>query len=315
MSYPGRPVPVLRGVSFSIAPGEVVGLLGESGCGKSTIALAILAALPAGSAVSGSIRFHGRARSIVFQEPRLALHPTIRAGDQIAEVLRAHKNYRNRKSKTLELMNRAGLDESLYNSYPHQMSGGELQRVCIAQALACEPSLIVADEPTASLDTITQAEILRLFAGLKTESQAGMLFISHHPAILRGLADRILVMYAGEIVEEGGVEQVLSKPLHPYTEALLKAVPPAPGAATKRLSAIPGDPPRFANLPAGCAFAPRCASARTGCRENPLRDSMPFPSRRVKCVLYEHRAPVDVAHALVRAAPALLPTLGVRRGE
>jgi oligopeptide/dipeptide ABC transporter ATP-binding protein len=163
-----------------------------------------------------------------------------------------------------------------------------LQRVCIAQAIACEPSLIVADEPTASLDTVTQADVLRLFADLKTESKAGMLFISHHPAILKGLADRICVMYSGEMIETGNLDEVFSEPLHPYTQALLKAVPPAPGAATtKRLAAIPGDHPPFENLPAGCAFAPRCTSVRTGCREKPPQYAMPSPSRTVKCVLYE----------------------------
>jgi oligopeptide/dipeptide ABC transporter ATP-binding protein len=310
VSYPGLSgnlIPVLRGVSFSCAPGEVVGLLGESGCGKSTIALAMLAALPAGSAVSGSIRFLGRELlsavnaalralrgadlSIVFQEPRLALHPTMRVGEQIAEIIRAHKKYRKAlcRSEAMELMRKIGLAESMYDAYPHQISGGELQRVCIAQAIACEPSLIVADEPTASLDTVTQADILRLFADLKTESKAGMLFISHHPATLKGLADRICVMYSGEMIETGNLDEVFSEPLHPYTQALLKAVPPAPGAATtKRLAAIPGDPPLFADSRPGCAFAPRCTVMRTDCRERAPVFSALSPSRTVKCLLYEH---------------------------
>jgi oligopeptide/dipeptide ABC transporter ATP-binding protein len=308
VSFParsGRLIPVLRNVSFSIDHAEVAGLLGESGCGKSTTALAILGALPPGSRVSGSIRWNGRELlrtasselravrgagvSIIFQEPRLALHPTIRVGDQIADVLRAHSPRGLAiKDTVLELLRRTGLVSSAYNAYPHEMSGGELQRISIAQAIACRPSLIVADEPTASLDTITQAEILGLFRELRNESDAGVLFISHHPATLRGLADRVFVMYAGEVVECGKAEDILANPLHPYTRALLKAMPPPPGVAiTKRLPAIPGEPAPPGGIARGCVFAPRCAEARADCREVPPVYVKQSPSRMVLCHLYE----------------------------
>jgi peptide/nickel transport system ATP-binding protein len=297
VSYPvrtGCPVPVLPGLSVSITDGEVVGLLGESGCGKSTTALAILGALPPGTAISGSIRFRGRellsaakrekralrgARiSIIFQEPRMALHPMIRVGEQIADVLRAHDRLAA-KGSVVELMRRTGLAPALYDAYPHEMSGGELQRVSIAQATACEPSLIVADEPTASLDAITQSEILDLFRRLNP----AMLFISHHPTTLRALARRVCVMYAGEIVESGPLDEVFTSPLHPYTRALFDAMPPTPGAATKRLPAIPGDFSAGTRPPAGCAFAPRCGLARSSCSEERPAYVKTSESREVLC--------------------------------
>jgi peptide/nickel transport system ATP-binding protein len=221
--------------------------------------------------------------SIIFQEPRIALHPTICVGEQIADVLRVHDRLAA-KGTVLELMRRTGLAPALHSAYPHEMSGGELQRVSIAQALACEPSLIVADEPTASLDAITQSEILDLFRGLKT----GMLFISHHPSTLRAVANRVCVMYAGEIVERGTLDEVFTSPLHPYTRALFDAMPPAPGAATKRLPAIPGDFSAATRPRVGCAFAPRCALARSSCSEERPVSVKTSESREVLCSAYEN---------------------------
>ena len=296
---------VVRDVSFVIARGEVLGLLGESGCGKSSTALAILGLLPRGGRVSGSVRFEGRellglsepewqrirgaGLSLVFQEPRAALNPVMQVGKQVEEVIRAHRNGPSARcgSEAREALSRVGLDARVCRSYPHQLSGGQLQRVLIAQALACAPSLVLADEPTASLDTVTQAGILELLRGLKTNSQLGMLVITHHPAILNCLAERVLVMYAGQIVETGPREQIYSQPLHPYTAALLRCVAPLPGGFTdKHLPAIPGDHPDFASLPEGCAFTPRCERRLPACGATAPELFEVAPSRHVRCHLY-----------------------------
>lgn len=297
---------VVRGVSFRIGPGEVVGLLGESGCGKSTTARAILGLLPAGATVSGSVRFGGRELlalreaelrrirgaqvAIIWQEPRNALNPVMRAGQQVVEVIRAHRDWpaARVRAASREALAGVGLDARVWQSYPHQLSGGQRQRVLIAQALAGAPSLVLADEPTSSLDTVTQASMLALLRDLQTRTGLGMLLITHHPAVLNGLAERLLVMYAGQIVESGTPRQIYSEPLHPYTAGLLRAVPPAPGAsADKRLPAIAGDPPDFARLPPGCAFAPRCPQKKDNCEwaVPALRDV--DGSRQVRCVLYD----------------------------
>ncbi len=303
VTYPGAAV--LRGVSFAIGRGEVLGLLGESGCGKSTTALAILGLLPRGASVTGSVRFEGRELlelrepewrgirgagvSLIFQEPRAALNPVMPVGKQVEEVIRAHRKRPSarRASETLDVLARVGLDARVRQSYPHQLSGGQLQRVLIAQALACAPSLVLADEPTASLDTVTQADILGLLRDLKTNSRLSLLVITHHPAILNGLAERVLVMYAGQIVESGARERIYSQPLHPYTAALLRCVPPLPGkSADKHLSAIPGDHPDFASLPQGCAFAPRCERKVPACGAAVPELFTVAPSHQVRCHLY-----------------------------
>jgi ABC-type glutathione transport system ATPase component len=235
-------VGALNGVSFAIAPGEVVGLLGESGCGKTTLALSLLRLLPRSARVaSGSIRFCGQqvmalnerqlerlrgARiSMVFQEPGIALHPMLSVGEQIAEVVRAHKawNRRRCREEAERMLAEVHLEPAarIYAAYPHQLSGGQRQRVVIAQALACRPDLVIADEPTASLDARVQAEILTLLQELRTQSGIAMLLISHNPAVLARLADRVLVMYAGRIVEQGDLAEIHAHPVHPYTRLLL----------------------------------------------------------------------------------------------
>jgi oligopeptide/dipeptide ABC transporter ATP-binding protein len=295
---------VVRGLSAQIAVGEVVGVLGESGCGKTTMALAILRLLPEGTTVAGSALFGGRdllasseeelrlirgaGIGVIFQEPRAALNPVMQAGLQVAEVIRAHRRWPQSRcrAEAESLLARVGLDTRVFRSYPHQLSGGQLQRISIAQALACGPALLFADEPTSALDTVSQRGNLDLLKRLKSESGLGMLVITHHPALLNGWADRVLVMYAGQIIESGAREQVLAQPLHPYTAALLRCVPPAPGTnAGRHLPAIAGDPPDFAQLPAGCAFAPRCQMRTDRCHLEPgLFDAS--AGRLVRCFRY-----------------------------
>ena len=250
----GATTRAVNGVSFEVAPGEALGVLGESGCGKTTTALAILGILPKTARVGGRIRFRGRdlfslsereiqkARgfeiSMIFQEPAMMLSPVKRAGDQVAEVIRAHsrKNWRACRTDALARLAEVGFQSAarVYSSYPHQLSGGERQRVAIAQALACRPALVIADEPTASLDLTTQAEILDLLRDLKEHLGIALLVISHDPGVLAKLAARVMVMQSGELVEEGTREQVLDRPQNAYTCSLLGARAEPALSATKR---------------------------------------------------------------------------------
>jgi ABC-type glutathione transport system ATPase component len=249
VNYASATTPALCEIDFEIGPGEVVGVLGESGCGKSTLALSILGLLPPGALVEGSIRFHdqdllhlnepqlrtvrGAQISLIHQEPGLSLSPVLRMGEQISEVLGAHRpmtrSQRKQECKAMLSEVQLGDVDRIYNSYPHQLSGGELHRVAIAQALICRPQLVICDEPTSSLDVTIQAEILSLLRGLKQKLGMAMIFITHNPALLAGFADRVLVIHAGKIVEEGRVAQVFRRPLHSYTNELLQLVTPEDG--------------------------------------------------------------------------------------
>lgn len=307
-STDGPPVDAVDGISFSIDAGETVGLLGESGCGKTTLALAIAGLLPpAGTLAGGSLRFRGqplealdegrRARlrgaeiGLVFQEPALALHPTLRVGVQIEEVFRAHRPWRRgrRRAAVRELLAAAGLEppEEIAAAYPHQLSGGQRQRVVVCQALACQPALLIADEPTASLDAPARAGILDLLRRLTARSGAALLHISHDPQVLAVTADRLWVMYAGRLVEGGPSAAVLADPLHPYTASLLAALPPHPGTLPRRpLAALPGQAPEPRGLPPGCRFAARCEAAMPHCRGQDPARYRPRPGRDVWCVKY-----------------------------
>jgi oligopeptide/dipeptide ABC transporter ATP-binding protein len=306
VSREGAGCQALRGVGFEIKSGEVVGILGESGGGKSTLSRAILRVLPASArSERGSIRFQGRELigtkepemrrirgaqiSLVQQDPAAALNPLMRVGTQVSEVLAAHHDWSKRRCREAAkaAMREAGLENSdrVYSAYPHQLSGGQRQRVVIAQALACRPALLIADEPTSSLDTTTQAEILCLLKLLRDGLGLAILFISHDPGVLAEIADRILVLYAGEIVEEGSAREILNSPLHPYTRALLRCV------SGKRHQSpckpISGNSPDLHSVAAGCAFEPRCEERIEICSLQPPKDVCPSSTRRVRCFKYE----------------------------
>lgn len=287
-----------------------MGLLGESGCGKSTTAISMLGLLPSSAYIAGgSIQFRGRELlglkerelesirgsqiSLVLQESGIALNPVLRVGDQVAEVMRAHRSWNKKRSREEAecMLRKVRLADAqrIYSSYPHQLSGGERQRVLIAQALACNPELVIADEPTASLDTTIQGEILALIKELKETLHISFLFITHNPAILQIMADRILVMYAGRIVEEGSAAEIFRNPLHPYTKALLECLPHPPsenGTRKKIYAAIAGSPPDMARLAEGCSFESRCRQRMDLCTTQEPREVQPEVSRRVRCFLY-----------------------------
>ncbi len=302
---------VVDNLSFDIAAGQAVGLLGESGCGKTTLGLSLLRLLPAGGCVvRGTVIFRGidllalgereiqRIRgagiSMIYQEPGMALNPVVRVGNQIAEVLRAHKPLSLERSRegAKVLLTQVGFsaDKHIEEAYPHQLSGGQKQRVVIAQAIACHPALIIADEPTTALDAVSQREILALLKSLQERLQLALLLISHDPGELEQVVDSILVMYAGRLVEEGPTQEVIQKPLHPYTRGLLQARPPSGlnEARKQLLAVIPGEPPNLADLPAGCAFEPRCPDGRSLCRTRKPEEFRSEISRRVACFNYAH---------------------------
>jgi len=305
------PTIALNDVSFDIAAGEAVGVLGESGCGKTTLGLSLLRLLPAaGQIARGSIRFQGadlvtlkegaleKVRggkiSMVYQEPGMALNPVLRVGDQVAEVLRAHLplSAPRAREQARALLMQVGFssDSHIDEAYPHQLSGGQQQRVVIAQAIACHPALVIADEPTTALDAFTQNEILNLLRTLQAKLQLSLLLISHDPGELEQIVQRILVMYAGRLVEEGPTRKIMEKPLHPYSRALLRARLSGMSYENHKqlLAAIPGEPPDLVDLPDGCVFAARCSDVRTLCQTSKPEDFRPEASRRVACFNYAH---------------------------
>jgi oligopeptide/dipeptide ABC transporter ATP-binding protein len=282
---PAGEVGAVRQVTFSIAPGEVLGLVGESGSGKSVTSLALMRLLPPQARVSGALLFAGRdlqatsdremqrirgaAMAMIFQEPMTALNPAMRIGDQIAEAVRAHQSLSRgdawqRAGEALRVVAMTDPERSA-RDYPHQLSGGMRQRAMIAMAIVNRPQLLIADEPTTALDVTIQAQILELLAQLRAQFALAMLFVSHDLAVVSQITHRIAVMYGGCIVEIGSRRSIFTAPLHPYTRGLLRAVPTLATDRTRPLPVIEGNVPRADRLPPGCSFEPRCELRQPEC--------------------------------------------------
>jgi peptide/nickel transport system ATP-binding protein len=276
----------VRKVSFSLRRGETLGLVGESGCGKSLTALALMGLLPDSAVVNGSIRLdgselvglsdadycqlRGNRISMIFQEPMTALNPMHTVGRQVAEPLRRHKNLSaaDARKEAIALLDRVGLPDAAkrVDAYPHQFSGGQRQRITIAMALACQPDVLIADEPTTALDVTIQGQILDLIADLVAERGMAMILISHDLGVIAENVQRMMVMYGGTVVESGPTTEVFARMGHPYTQGLFRARPRLGARKGTRLKTIAGTVPELADLPAGCAFANRCAIVESRCR-------------------------------------------------
>jgi oligopeptide/dipeptide ABC transporter ATP-binding protein len=295
---------VLSRASFAIEPGEIVGIVGESGSGKSVMALAIMRLLGAeGMITGGHIRFGGRdlaalgetdllairGRSIgmVFQEPMTSLNPLFTVGYQLGEVLAVHLGLTGAaaRNRVVELLAEVGISSPVERAatYPHQLSGGLRQRVMIAMAMACRPKLLIADEPTTALDVTIQAQILELMRRISSTAGTAILLITHDMGVVARMADRVLVVYAGQIVEEASATAIFARPAHPYTRLLLAAMP-TPRHKTKRLPVIPGALPSPNRLPQGCRFHPRCPMVIEPCRESPPETIELGAGRRTRCI-------------------------------
>ena len=306
----GRPLPAVDDVSFEVRQGETLGLVGESGCGKSMIAFSILRLVqPPGRIAGGRVLFNGRnllelperemrkvrgaGISLILQEPMTALNPVFTVGDQIAEAIIVHGLATRAAAgrRAVELLEAVRVPEPARRArdYPHQLSGGMRQRVLIAMALSCRPSLVIADEPTTALDVTIQAQILDLLAEMRAAFKLSMVLISHDLGVIAGSADRVAIMYAGRIVEQGRVREMFREPAHPYTKALLASIPG--GQAGRRLNAIEGTVPSLTELPRGCAFAPRCRDAMPECgQQRPERTSL-GTDREVRCFAAKRQEP------------------------
>ena len=298
------PADALRGVSFSLQRGQTLGLIGESGCGKSITALALMGLLPEGAQVSGTLRLDGRdlltlaeddwcrlrgdRLAMVFQEPMTALNPLHTIGRQIAEPLRLHKGLdaAAARAEALRLLQRVQLPQAAQrlDAYPHQLSGGQRQRVVIAIALACGPDVLIADEPTTALDVTIQREVLDLIARLVAEDGMALLLISHDLGVMAENVQRMLVMYGGTVVESGPTDAVFARLAHPYTRGLFAARPRLGLPRGHRLATIPGRVPELIDLPTGCGFAERCTLAQPACRQAAPPPLAVAPEHHARCI-------------------------------
>jgi peptide/nickel transport system ATP-binding protein len=310
-STKGGDVPAVRGVTFDIDKSEVLGLAGESGCGKSTIAGAILRLHSPQTRIEGDITLDGKdvlelspgklratrwtGASIVFQGALHALNPVQRIGNQIVEAITVHRMADEREAfvRAGALLEQVGLPPRRINDYPHELSGGQKQRVMIAMALACNPSLIIADEPTTALDVMVQAQVLKLLRSLQHDLGLAMLFITHDLSVLVEVSDKLAIMYAGKIVEEGPSGPVFDEPAHPYTQALAAAFPAIGDPRFRRApSGLGGDPPQPDSIPAGCSFHPRCPVAFDDCATMIPDLYAAGDHRRAACLLVPEREQV-----------------------
>ena len=297
---------VVDHVNLEVGKGEIVGIVGESGSGKSMTSLAVMGLLSEEAQVSeGSIQLNGQEllgmsreerrkiqgknMSMIFQEPMTSLNPVYTIGQQLVEALLLHENMTKSEAKerAIEMLKlvKIPLAERRFDEYPHQLSGGMRQRVMIAMALCCNPDMLICDEPTTALDVTIQAQILDLINELKEKTGTSVMMITHDLGVIAEVADDVMVMYAGKVVEHATCDQIFDKPMHPYTDGLMKCIPKLDDDDTKELSVIKGMVPSFDDMPAGCAFCPRCPEAREICRQK-MPELVEAEGRKVRCFKY-----------------------------
>jgi oligopeptide transport system ATP-binding protein len=302
-AHPGGMIAAVRDASLVVGPAECVGIVGESGSGKTQVFMAAMGLLASGARALGSVRFEGREMlgvppavlnrvrgskmTMIFQDPMTSLTPHLRIGVQMAEVLVSHlqMSWREAEQAALHMLERVRVPEARrrLRQYPHELSGGMRQRVMIGMSLLCEPSLLIADEPTTALDVTVQAQIIDILRAMREESQMAIVLISHDLGVVAGLADRIVVMYGGRVVESGAAHDVLQRAAHPYTAELLKCVPTLAGPRLDRMPTLAGQAPSASSVEQGCAFAPRCSRAAARCwAERPVLRSL-RPAAQVAC--------------------------------